>query len=101
MNAELINIKESLTKLSGTDLEYVKVLVDEQIEAAYYQKENFMLHEKLDDYFYEVYYNDGTYHLFCTGKQGYDEYVKNEKAVRIVRKSKDLFYTRETLLEKC
>ena len=38
--------------------------------------------------------------MHCIAKKVYDEYIKNEKAICIKRKTKDLFPTWETMLVK-
>lgn len=96
----LDRVKDIISRLNGLDLNRVKDLVDEQLQTEYYKKENFMLHERIDDYLYEVYYSDGRRMSFCIGQKAYKEYMENKFATTIWRKTKDLFPERELLLQK-
>ena len=97
MNEQLF--RDYIADLSGLELEHLKQIIDEQIQIDYEKKDNFMLHDTLDDYLYVVYFENGTYHSFCKGKDAYER-DKEDDAVKVVRKSKDLFPTIEILLEK-
>lgn len=96
----LDELKKIISTLDGIDLNRVKDLVDQQLEDEYYKKENFMLHEKIDNFLYEVYMNDHSKITFCIGKKAYKEYQQNKQAVSIYRKTKDLFPERELLIER-
>lgn len=100
MKRELKQIQTILTKLSGADLENVKDLVDEQIEKEYNKKENFMLHDRIDEYIYRVYYKNGNRDSFCVGRKAYDAYIQDDDIVSLYRITKDLFPTQELLLQK-
>lgn len=91
---------ESILNFGGTDLMEIKRLVEQKIQEDYDRPENFMYHDKVDDYIYIVDYADGSYHYDYIGKRSYQEYIGNENAVRIRRKDKHLKPTYETLLEK-
>ena len=93
-------IKEIISRMNGLELNRINELVDEQIENDYYKKENFMLHEKKDDYLYDVFYNDQTKLRFYIGQKAYKEYQENKRAVSIYRVTQDLFPERELLLQR-
>ena len=97
---DLTDLKKIVETLNGIDLQRVKEIVDEQLQFDYEKPENFMLHEKTDDYLYEVYMNDNSKITFCIGKKAYKEYQENKRAVSIYRKTKDLFPERELLIER-
>lgn len=97
---QIFDFNIAIAQYQGTDLTKLKELIEEKIQEDYHRKENFMLHDRIDDYIYLVYYLDNEYHYYYKGKDAYDEYIKNVEAVKIVRKSKDLFPTFETLIEK-
>lgn len=94
-------IQTELDLLNGIDLMKVKNMVNERIEKEYHKKENFMYHDKIDDYIYMVHYEDGDSRTFCFGKKAYDEYIRSKSAYKITRKTKDLFPVYEFLIEKC
>ena len=97
---EIELLKEIINKCTGSDLNVVKNLVEDEIEKNYHKKENFMYHDKIDDYLYRVHMKDGSSRLFCFGSDAYGEYTRNEMAVSITRRTKNLFPTTETLLIK-
>ena len=97
---DLEELKKIISTLDGLDLSKVKDLVDQQLEDEYYKKENFMLHDKKDDYLYDVLYNDNTKLRFYIGQKAYKEYQENKRAVSIYRLTKDLFPTKELLLQR-
>ena len=97
---DLKQLQEIIATLDGIDLSRVKDLVDQQLEDEYYKKENFMLHDKKDDYLYDVLYNDNTKLRFYIGQKAFKEYQENKRAVSIYRITKDLFPTKELLLQR-
>ena len=97
---DLDELKKIISTLDGRDLSRVKELADQQLEIDYYKKENFMLHEKKDDYLYEVLYSDNTKVRFYIGQRAYKEYQDNKRAIAVYRVTKDLFPIRELLLER-
>lgn len=97
---EIVAFNESILHFRGTDLHELKRLIEQKIQEEYDLPENFMHHDKVDDYIYIVEYFDGSYHYDCIGKRSYEEYIGNVNAVRIRRKTKELYPTYETLLEK-
>ena len=74
--------------------------IDKQIELNYERKENFMLHEELDEYLYIIHYTDGHTYIAQTGKKAYDMYINDDSAISIERKTKNLFPTYELLIKK-
>lgn len=92
--------RNRIAKFSGADLQIIKDMIDEQVEIEYDKTENFMYHESIDDYLYLVYYSDGSKNLFCIGADAYERYTKREDAVRIERKTKNLFPTYEVIMKK-
>jgi len=97
---DLNELKKIISTLDGIDLHRVKDLVDQQLDMDYEKKENFMLHEKTDNYIYQVNYSDQTKMRFCIGKKAYKEYQENRRAISIYRITKDLFPTRELLISR-
>ena len=97
---EIELLKEIISNCAGSDLNVVKNLVEDEIEKNYHKKENFMYHDKIDDYLYRVHMKDGSSRLFCFGSDAYGEYIRNEMAISITRITKNLFPTTETLLIK-
>lgn len=91
---------QNIAQFQGADLKELRKLIEEKIQEDYDRKENFLLHEKSDDYIYIVDYIDDSYHYQYIGKEAYEEYLNNAGAYRIRRKTKDLFPVFETLLEK-
>lgn len=86
--------------LNGHDLLALKEMVEDQIQYAKHLKENFYLNNTADDYIYIVHYRNGKYHYVFKGAEAYNEYMGNDKAWKLERKSKELFPTYESLLEK-
>lgn len=97
---EIELLKEIISNCAGSDLKTVKDIVDDEIDKNYHKKENFMYHDKIDDYLYRVHMKDGSSRLFCFGSDAYGEYTRNEMAISITRMTKNLFPTTETLLIK-
>ena len=96
-----MNIEEYIQSFtSGSELEQIKAMIDDQIMKIYNLKENFYLHDKTDDYIYRIVYADGHIYYDCIGKRAYEKFTLDSDAVRIERKTKDLFPTVELLLEK-
>ena len=92
--------RNRIAKYSGADLQIIRDIINEQIEVEYEKKENFMYHDTIDNYLYLVYYLDGTSNLFAIGADAYERYIKREDAIRVERKTKNLFPTYETILRK-
>lgn len=86
--------------LNGHDLLALKDMVEDQIQYAKHLKENFYLNDTTDDYIYIVHYRNGKFHYVFKGADAYNEYMNNEKAWKLERKSKALFPTYESLMEK-
>lgn len=63
-------------------------------------REMWYTHDNVDDYIYIVHYSDGHTHMTCKGKESYTEYMASDDAVMLERKTKDLFPTYQTLLQK-
>lgn len=99
-NEQIMQFNESIAHFTGTDLLMLKELINDKMYDDYDLKENFMLHDTIDNYLYVVYYTDSTHHTFAKGKQAYDEYISNDSAIRVARKTKNLFPTYEDLLIK-
>lgn len=90
----------SIQFLNGHDLLALKKMVEDQIEYARHLKENFYLNEQTDDYIYIVRYNDGSFHYVFKGAEAYNEYIGNQRAIKLERKTKDLFPKFEILMER-
>lgn len=97
---ELSEIKKYLKTLSGAELEEVKKAVEQEEEDQIMKDENFMFRDFIDDYFYMIYYKDGSFHYDYIGKRAYKKYMEDPNAIRIGYKTKDLFPTYGTLLVK-
>ena len=95
---QLENAIDLLDKLSGFELKRIKKYFENKFEEVAQKDSNYILHDFVDDYFYIVYFEDGTHHLYSKGEDAYSTY-KN-CGIRLERKTKDLFPTYEVLLEK-
>ena len=89
---------EFIKKMNPSDYAAVKEMIAKEEKKNY--DEMWWNHDRIDNYLYYVYYDDGTQWMHCIAKKVYDEYIKNEKAICIKRKTKDLFPTWETMLTK-
>lgn len=90
----------TLSAYKGVELEELKRIIDRKIIDDYERKENFMLHNQIDDYIYIVYFADGSQHYFCKGRDAYERYMKDSTAIRVARKTKDLYPVYEDLMVK-
>lgn len=99
-NKQIEVFRNRIAKYSGADLQIIQNLLNEQLELEYERKENFMFHTTVDNYLYIVYYKDGTSNLFCIGADAYERFIKRDDAVRVERKTKDLFPKYEVILKK-
>lgn len=97
---QIIAFNNAISAYKGVDLEELKKLIDQKIREDYERKENFMLHDDVDDYIYIVYYANGDHHYFCKGKDAYNRYIKDSNAVRVARKTKDLYPVYEDIMAK-
>lgn len=97
---QIRRFSDNISTLSGAELIALRELLNDRIDEVASDDENFMLHDYLDEYFYYVYYLDGSRYLFTKGKDAYDEYMRRSDAVRIVSKTKDLFPTFKELIRK-
>ena len=95
---ELENAIDLLDKLSGTELKRIKQYFDKKFSEVVKKDSNYIMHDFLDDYFYIVYFYNGTHHLYSKGEDAYNNYMSD--GIRLERKTKDLFPMYETLLEK-
>ena len=91
---------DAIGNLNTADLLLLKQYIETKIEDNYDLKENFYLHDCIDDYIYIVDYSDGSFHYFHKGAEAYKTYMHDSYATRIRRKTKDLFPVYETLKEK-
>lgn len=91
-------IHDVLRRMPTADLEAIKEMIAREERSRY--DEMWWTHDRIDNYLYYVFYDDGTEWMHCIAKKVYEEYVKNEKAICIKRKTKDLFPTWETMLTK-
>ena len=99
-NKQMEVFRSRIAKYSGKDLQIIQKILDEQLEKEYEKPENFMFHTTVDDYLYVVYYQDGTSNLFCIGADAYERYMKRSDAIRVERKTKNLFPSYEVILKK-
>ena len=95
---EIENAIALLGKLNGFELKRIKEYFDKKFSEVVQLDSNYILHDYIDDYFYIVYFKDGTHHLYSTGESAYTTYQK--EGVRLERRTKDLFPTYEVLLEQ-
>ena len=89
---------ELLDKLNGFELKRVKELFEQKYEEVAQKDSNYQVHDFVDDYLYIVYYPNGEHHYTLKGADAYDRYLK--EGIRLDRKTKDLFPTYETLLQR-
>lgn len=94
------NINEYISSLNTADLLQIKALVETKIQDHYDDKDNFYLHERIDDYTYIIDFVDGTRHYDYIGARAYKKYITDKRAVALRRRTKDLFPTYENLLVK-
>lgn len=97
---QIKGFREALKGLSPAELYELKAKVDEEIEDQYWSDENFFHREQSDSYIYIVVYADLSYHYTYLGKKAYDEYMKNDNAIRIECKDKHLFPQYKVLMQK-
>lgn len=95
---QIENLLDNIT--SAALLNRIKEYANNRIIDNYYLAENFMFHDKIDNYIYEINYKDGSSYVDYIGQRAYDKYIHDDDAINIYRKTKDLFPTRELLLEK-
>ena len=88
----------SMTRLDGFELQELKENFDNRYDELRHQDRNFMIQDFVGDYVYIVQKDDGEQCYFCKGKKAYDFY--KDYGIRLIRKSKDLFPTYKTLMEK-
>lgn len=86
--------------IHGDYIEKIQALINENIERNYELKDNFRYHDELDGYFYIVRFGNGEYNLYCKGKEAYERYSRDENAIRVERKTKNLYPTYETLIQR-
>ena len=89
---------QMIRNLSATELGEIKDFIEKETSNRY--EEMWWDHNKIDNYIYKVHLSNGDYRLFCKGKQAYDEYNKNDKAIMVERLTKDLFPKSNILLRK-
>lgn len=80
---------------SNLELERLKEIINEQIEANADDPCNFMYHTTVDNYFYYVFYSDGSQHMGCIGQREYERYLYDSEAVSIWRQDKDVLWHKE------
>ena len=97
----IIQIKKLLDTITSAEtLERIKEYANNRIIENYDLVENFMYHDKIDSYIYEIRYDNGKKYVDYIGQRAYEKYIDDENAISIYRKTKDLFPTYELLLEK-
>ena len=86
--------------IHGEYIVKIQELIEDNIERNYELKDNFKFHDEIDSYFYIVRYTNGEYNLYAKGKDAYDRYRRDENAVCVERKTKNLYPTYETLIQR-
>lgn len=99
-NRQIQRFCEKIDSMSGLELLNLRQILNDKIDEVSALDENFMLHDYVDSYFYYVHYEDGSSHLHVKGKDAYDTFMRSETAVKIVRKTKNLFPTFEEIMRK-
>lgn len=89
---------ELLDELGCFELKRVKELFDEKFDEVCQKDANYPMHDFIDNFIYIIYYPDGEHKYCFNGAEAYDRYMK--EGVRLDRKTKDLFPTYETLLQR-
>lgn len=93
-------VAELINSMNTSQLLNMKAMIEDKIDEYYHLPENFYLHEKFDDYLYNVMYQDGSKHLYSRGADAYRELIKNNTAIGIIRHTKDLFPVYELMMVK-
>lgn len=91
-------ICNTIHTMSHEDLDAVKKMIAAEEKSRY--DDMWWTHDRIDDYLYIVHYRDGSTHLSCKGKDSYEEYMKEDDALWIERKTKNLFPVKEFLMRK-
>lgn len=94
----LENAIELLDKLNCFELKRIKELFDQKYEKVSLKDSNYIQHNFIDNYLYIVEYPYGEKRMFCRGEDAYNDYSKYGQ--KLTRRTKNLFPTYETLLEK-
>lgn len=90
------NLRNMIAGISNNlELENLKAIINEQIDANKDDPMNFMYHTKVDNYFYYVVYADGSQHMGCIGQREYERYLYDSEAVSIWRQDKDVLWHKE------
>ena len=79
-------------------MDAVKQLLAKREKELY--NERWWSHGKTDNYIYIVNYANGDYHMDYLGERSYQRYLKDDDAVSIGRRTKDLFPIYEELMRK-
>lgn len=97
----ITNIKNLISTIDNCALlDEIKKYVDEQIQLNLDKKENFMYRDYIDNVLFAIYFNDGSRSIQCKGNKAYEVFINDDNAVRIESYTKELYPTRELLLEK-
>lgn len=81
-------------------LDEIKKYIDEQIETQLDKRENFMFRDYVDDVFFAIYFKDGSRDLQCKGMKAYEIFIKDDTAIRIETRTKELKPRNEVLMIK-
>ena len=92
------NALELLDNLNGFELKRIKELFDQKYLEVCQKDANYQVHDFKDNYLYIIYYPDGNRSISANGAEAYEKYMKD--GIRLDRKTKDLFPTYETLLQR-
>lgn len=88
---------EFLLNIKMEDLDLVKELIAKREEELW--EPMWWTHE-CDQWFYYLYYQNGEYYMTWKGKEAYEKFMDDDRFVKIVRKTKNLFPTCQTIVER-
>lgn len=92
------DLLSSMSRMDGLQLMNLRERFDKRFDELKHLDRNFMLQDFIGDYFYEVHFDDDSTNIYCKGEEAYDNYMRH--GTKLVQKSKDLFPTYKTLMEK-
>lgn len=100
-NKQIDRLMSTISSLQGTQIIEIRAMIEAELKRVERREENFFMHDYPDGYAYYVKYNDGSYHIYCKGKQAYNEFIKSEDALLIYRTDNaELFPVKEIIMEK-
>lgn len=96
-------IQEKLIRCKPKTLDRIMKIVDKEYQELiehYNDKDRFMCHNEIDDYFYVVTFKNGRTNTYCYGDRAYEEYESRDDIIEIGREEKGLYFPYEMLARK-